>query len=406
MQSHRLIFTNFAGEELSARLDMPQDGQPQAYALFAHCFTCSKDLKAVANISQALTQEGIAVFRFDFTGLGESQGDFADTNFSSNVSDLIAAANFLDEHDQSPQLLIGHSLGGAAVLQAAPHISSSQAVVTIGAPSEPTYVGRLLGPSRDAIHTNGVAEVTLAGRHVTIKKQFLDDLDQAQMHDTIRRLRKALLILHAPLDNVVGIDNARQLFEAALHPKSFISLDGADHLLSDQTDSRYAGSIIAAWARKYIEPIKPTPSQTEAPDEWVGVRTGSIPYRTDIVASGHHLVADEPLGVGGANLGPNLYDYLVAALGTCTSITLRMYADRHGWPLEAIQVRLKHDKIHARDCETCETEHGKVDWIEREIELIGPLSPEQRERLRDIADKCPVHRTLHSEIVVNTELKA
>ncbi len=357
------------------------------------------------NISQSLTQENIAVFRFDFTGLGESQGDFAETNFSSNVSDLVSAADFLDQHHRAPQLLIGHSLGGAAVLQAASQISSTRAVVTIGAPSEPNYVRRLLGPSPQTIHQEGCAEVTLAGRRFTIKQQFLDDLSQAKIHDSIRRLRRALLILHAPLDHVVGIDNARQIFEAARHPKSFVSLDGADHLLSDQNDSRYAGTIIATWARKYIEPIELAPSQAEPSDAWVVVHTGSTPYRTDIVASGHHLVADEPFGVGGRDAGPTPYDYLVTALGTCTSITLRMYADRHGWPLEAIQVRLKHEKIHARDCETCETENGKVDWIKREIELIGPLTPAQRERLREIDDKCPVHRTLHTETVVDTELK-
>ncbi|MDH3604798.1 MAG: alpha/beta fold hydrolase [Candidatus Tectomicrobia bacterium] len=406
MQSHRLTFTNSAGEQLSARLDMPLDNQPQAYALFAHCFTCSKDLKAVGNISLALTQDGIAVFRFDFTGLGESDGDFADTNLSSNVDDLLAAADFLGEQYQAPQLLIGHSLGGAAVLQAAAHIASARAVVTIGAPAEPTHVSRLLSRDQETINTQGVAEVTLAGRRFTIKKQFLDDLSQTRMQDTIRNLRKALLILHAPLDNVVGIDNARQLFEAALHPKSFISLDQADHLLSDQTDSLYAGSIIAAWVKNYIEPVQPNPLQAETADEWVVVHTGQTPYRTAIVAGGHRLVADEPLEAGGADTGPNPYDYLVAALGTCTSITLRMYADRHGWPLEAIQVRLKHEKIHARDCETCETESGKVDWIEREIELVGSLTSEQRARLGEIADKCPVHRTLHSEVVVNTELKS
>ncbi len=406
MQSHRLTFTNPAGERLSARLDMPLDQQPQAYALFAHCFTCSKDLKAVGNISRALTQEGIAVLRFDFTGLGESEGEFAETNFSSNVTDLVAAADFLAEHYQAPQILIGHSLGGTAVIQAAAHLPMAQAVVTIGAPSEPTHVNRLLGSDRETINAQGVAEVTLAGRQFTIKKQFLDDLSQAEMQNTIRHLRKALLILHAPFDHIVGIDNARQIFEAALHPKSFVSLDGADHLLSDQADSLYAGSIIAAWAKKYIKPLQPHSPQAGEADAWVVVHTGQTPYRTDIVASGHRLVADEPLSVGGTDTGPNPYDYLVAALGTCTSITLRMYADRHKWPLEAIQVRLKHQKIHARDCEACETESGKVDAIEREIELIGPLTSEQRARLRDIADKCPVHRTLHSEVVVNTALKA
>ncbi|WP_143309466.1 OsmC family protein, partial [Candidatus Entotheonella palauensis] len=290
-------------------------------------------------------------------------------------------------------------------IQAAAHLPSARAVVTIGAPSEPTHVNRLLGSDRETINAQGVAEVTLAGRQFTIKKQFLDDLSQTQMQNSIRRLRKALLILHAPLDNVVGIDNARQIFDAALHPKSFVSLDGADHLLSNQADSLYAGSLIAAWAKKYIEPPQLEPPQVEVSDEWVVVETGQTPYRTDIVASGHHLIADEPLAVGGTDTGPNPYDYLVAALGSCTSITLRMYADRQDWPLEAIRVRLKHQKIHARDCETCETESGKVDWIEREIELVGPLTNKQRARLRDIADRCPVHRTLHNEIVVNTELK-
>ncbi len=405
MPSHQLTFMNTTGERLSARLDMPPDDQPYTYALFAHCFTCSKDLKAVGNISRALTQEGIAVLRFDFTGLGESEGEFAETNFSSNVTDLVAAARFLEEQYQAPQLLIGHSLGGTAVIQAAAHLPSARAVVTIGAPSEPTHVNRLLGSDRETINAQGVAEVTLAGRQFTIKKQFLDDLSQTQMQNSIRRLRKALLILHAPLDNVVGIDNARQIFDAALHPKSFVSLDGADHLLSNQADSLYAGSLIAAWAKKYIEPPQLEPPQVEVSDEWVVVETGQTPYRTDIVASGHHLIADEPLAVGGTDTGPNPYDYLVAALGSCTSITLRMYADRQDWPLEAIRVRLKHQKIHARDCETCETESGKVDWIEREIELVGPLTNKQRARLRDIADRCPVHRTLHNEIVVNTELK-
>lgn len=254
------------------------------------------------------------------------------------------------------------------------------------------------------IEAQGAAEVTLAGRRFTIKKQFLDDLDRPQMQSTIRQLRKALLVLHAPFDKVVGIDNARQIFDAALHPKSFISLHHADHLLSDPADSCYAGSLIAAWAGRYIEGSS-TDSPTSSSDGWVSVHTDQTPYRTDIAASGHHLIADEPTSVGGTDMGPNPYDFLVAALGACTSITLRMYADRQGWPLEAIDVRLKHEKVHAHDCETCETTSGKVDWIEREIELSGPLTTEQRTRLRGIADKCPVHRTLHSEIVVNTELK-
>ncbi len=404
MQSQKLFFINDQGEKLGARLDLPLDGKPLAYALFAHCFTCTKNIKAVANINQSLTQAGIAVLRFDFTGLGESEGDFADTNFSSNIADLIAATKFLETEYAAPKLLIGHSLGGAAVLQAATHIPSAVGVVTIGSPYEPTHVTHLLASNREEIEARGQAEVCLAGRTFTIKKQFLDDLEMTRMADSIRNLRKALLIFHAPLDQTVGVDNAAQIFMTAKHPKSFVSLDRADHLLTREADSRYVGSVISAWVLKYLD--LPSEDLAEANDEDHGVVVSldCSHYRTEIRASGHSLIADEPLTVGGTNLGPNPYDYLLAGLGACTVMTLRMYADRKGWPLEEMTVRLRHQKIHAADCETCEPQAGKVDLIERDLELIGPLDADQRQRLLEIADKCPVHRTLTTETVIRTRL--
>ena len=404
MKSTKLTFTNADGQELSSRLDMPADGNPDAYALFAHCFTCSKDLKAVRHISNALTLEGIAVLRFDFTGLGESAGDFSDTTFSSNVDDLLTAAAYLETHHGGPELLIGHSLGGAAVLQAASRIPASRAVVTIGAPAEPSHVTRHLQSSMDRIQSDGQAVVNLAGREFTIKKAFIDDLEETRMEETIRELDRALLVMHAPMDNVVGVDNAARIFKAARHPKSYVSLDTADHLLSDTADSRYVGRLVASWAARYIQSRR-IDTHTAADDNHVTVRTGSSGFYTEIAAGPHRLVADEPTSVGGTDAGPTPYDLLVASLGACTTMTLRMYADRKGWPLESADVHLKHQKIHARDCRECETESGYVDHIERELELHGPLTPEQRERMLQIADRCPVHRTLHSEIRVETRLR-
>lgn len=406
MASQKVHFDNFRGEKLVARLDLPVDDAPRAFALFAHCFTCSKNLSAVGHISRALTQEGLAVLRFDFTGLGESEGDFADTNFSSNVEDLLAASAYLERHYEAPSLLIGHSLGGSAVLQAARLLPHSRGVVTIGAPAEAAHVESLLSNHREEIERIGEAEVTLAGRKFKIKKQFLDDLEDHRMSKKVQTLNKDLLVLHAPLDQVVGIDNAARIFERAKHPKSFVSLDRADHLLSRSADSLYVGRVIAAWASRLVKERELETPQREIKDNRVVVRTGAKGYRTDISANGHPLVADEPLSMGGTDLGASPYDLLAASLGACTSMTLRMYADRKGWPLEEIFVNLKHQKIHARDCEACETEHGRVDEIERELTLVGPLDEAQRARLVEIADRCPVHRTLHGEIRVVTRLQA
>jgi putative redox protein len=407
MQFQKLTFRNAAGQRLDARLDLPMDEKPHAYAIFAHCFTCTKNFNAVVNISRALTRDKIAVLRFDFTGLGESEGDFSNTGFSSNVSDLVAAAEFLKSGFDAPKLLIGHSLGGAAVLQAAASIPSSLAVATIGAPADLSSVARFLSREGPEIRSKGEARVTLAGRSFRIRKEFVDELDRSSMEQSIRQLGKALLIFHSPRDTIVGIESAGKIFRAARHPKSFISLDQADHLLSSRSDSLYAGAVLAAWAGKYIgSPEDRDREERDLTDNRIVVHTGQTGYRTEILAGAHRLIADEPFAVGGSGTGPSPYDYLVSALGACTSMTLRMYADRKEWPLESIVVRLKHRKVHARDCSECESKSGRIDVVEREIELRGPLDAEQRERLLEIADRCPVHRTLHSEVRVETRLKA
>ncbi|MGD8654082.1 MAG: alpha/beta fold hydrolase, partial [Desulfobacterales bacterium] len=345
------------------------------------------------------------VMRFDFTGLGESEGDFADTNFSSNVDDLIVAAEFLKADYEAPKILIGHSFGGAAVLQAADRISSATAVVTIAAPADPRHVAQSLGSVTQIIQSRGEAEVSLAGRTFKLKKQFFDDLQLVNMKEVLKNLNPALLVLHSPVDETVGIENAAQIFQAARHPKSFISLDKADHLLTQQTDSLYAGAVIAAWAAKYIDDSDKDQPSGDTVQHQVTAQIGRSPYVTDIMAAGHSLVADEPQSMGGADLGPAPFDLLMASLGACKAITLRMYSDRKNWPLDGVTVQLNHKKIDAADCETCQTKEGQLDQFECEIDLAGELDDEQKKRLLQIADRCPVHRTLHSEIVVRSELK-
>lgn len=404
MTSQRLSFDNGRGQTLAARLELPVDGRPVAYALFAHCFTCGKDVKAAVRISRALAQRGFGVLRFDFTGIGESEGEFAESGFSSNVNDLIAASEFLGRDYEAPKILLGHSLGGAAVLKAAGDIPSAVAVATVAAPSDPDYVRRLLDRETDG-NGEGPYTVSLEGRTFQIGREFLESLEGAAMSEAIHDLRRALLILHSPLDRVIGIDNAEAIFRAAMHPKSFVSLDRADHLLSSEQDAEYAAGLIAAWASKYLEIQKQEADSRPEAQKQVVVHTGASGYRSEMVANGHALVADEPESVGGTNSGPSPYEYLLAALGSCTGMTIRMYADRKQWPVEGITVRLRHQKVHAEDCADCETREGRVDRIEREIELEGPLDADQRQRLVEIADRCPVHRTLHSEIVVDTHLK-
>ena len=406
MPSERLTFTGAAGAALDARLDLPE-GAPRAFALFAHCFTCSKDSLAAARIARGLAGVGVATLRFDFTGLGGSEGDFANTGFSSNIDDLVAAADHLRRHYRAPALLVGHSLGGTAVLAAAQRIPEARCIATIAAPAEPAHVRHLLAPAVPAITAQGAAEVEIGGRHFTIAQSFLDDIAAHDVTAELATLEKALLVFHAPGDDTVGIDNATRIFVAARHPKSFVSLDDADHLLTRREDGAYVASVLAAWAVRYVgepEPeLAPAPARLD-PGTVLVEEAGGAKLVQRVRAGPHLLAADEPREHGGTDAGPSPYDLLLAALGTCTTMTLRLYAERKGWPLERAGVALRHNKVHATDCAECETREGRIDRIERDVTLDGPLSAEQRARMLEIADKCPVHRTLKSEIDIRTRL--
>jgi len=399
MPAERFDFVNAQGQRLAALLDMPA-GEPRAYALFAHCFTCGKDVHAARRIAQALTALGIGVLRFDFTGLGSSEGEFANTTFSSNVADLVAAAGALRDARRAPAILIGHSLGGAAVLAAAADVPEARAVVTIAAPSDPAHVTGLFRDRLADIAQQGEVEVSLEGRRFRIRRAFLDDVAEQNLREKIARLHKALLIFHAPTDSRVGIENASRIFEAAKHPKSFVSLADADHLLSRPSDASYVAKVIAAWAERYLDLPEPQPETADTDVIVSETRRGR--FQQEISIGRHRLLADEPAGVGGLDSGPSPYDLLLASLGACTSMTLRLYAERKSLPLDRAIVRLSHSKVHAADCESCETKEGMLDRIERAITLEGELDDVQRGRLLEIADKCPVHRTLSSEIEIKT----
>lgn len=401
MKVTRLNFKNQQGLELSARLEKPVDQHPIAYVLFAHCFTCNKNLTAIRNISRSLANAGFGVLRFDFTGLGESEGDFSDTNFSSNVSDLVDGANFLKENYAAPSILVGHSLGGAAVLLAAKSIESVKAVATIGAPSEPNHVAHQFGDNLSNIEAEGVAEVSVGGRPFKVKKQFLTDIRTTNLKKEIASLKKALLVMHAPFDKIVGIENAGAIYGAAFHPKSFISLDGADHLLTNKADSLYVGTMIASWASRYLDVES---KKTLQSNHQVVVETSKEAFTSAIKMGKHSMIADEPESVGGDDFGPNPYDLLLASLGACTGMTLRMYANRKKWDVENITVHLNHNKKYVEDCDACEKPSARLDHIDKTIEIEGNLDEKQRQRLLEISEKCPVHRTLHSEIRINTKL--
>jgi uncharacterized OsmC-like protein/alpha-beta hydrolase superfamily lysophospholipase len=430
MPAEQFDFFNAEGLFLAGLLDNPA-GEPRAYALFAHCFTCGKDVHAAKRIAEGLTALGIGVLRFDFTGLGSSEGEFANTTFSSNVADLVAAADQLRKVKRAPSILIGHSLGGAAVLAAGSAVPEARAVVTIAAPSDPAHVAGLFKDRLAEIDAQGEVGVTLAGRAFRIRRAFLDDIAEQELSGRIADLRKALLIFHSPTDETVGIDNASRIFAAARHPKSFVSLTGADHLLSRRSDAAYVANVIAAWAERYLD-MAPRTDAVPVGAPLAGARnqdpdgaaarasathddgdSGVVTVREtrrgrlqqEITAGAHRFLADEPVDAGGGDSGPNPYDLLLAALGACTAMTLRLYAERKALPLERVAVRLRHARIHAADCETCETKEGMIDRIERGIALAGALDAAQRARLLEIADKCPVHRTLTSEVdIATTEL--
>jgi putative redox protein len=395
-------FTNASGDTLTGRLEMPLDRQPRAFAVFAHCFTCGKDLRGAVELTRALTLDGYAVLRFDFTGLGESEGEFAATTFSSTADDIVAACDFLAAEYSAPQLLVGHSLGGTAMLRAVSRVPSAKAVVTIGAPADAEHVTHLFRDQLRTIESEGDAKVQIAGRTFTLRREFLDDARAVNMEASLAAMRTPLLVMHAPLDNIVGLRNAEEIFKAAWHPKSFLALDGADHLLSQTVHAEYAARTLAAWASRYVaDTIEPDVDELVAREDVV-TRTGTRGYRTQIRAGTHGFEADEPVAVGGEDAGPSPYDLLLAALGACTGMTLRMYADRKGWPLESATVHLTHSRVHAVDGQAAGSGDVRTDHIERTIVLAGALDDEQRARLMEIADRCPVHRTLERGVHVTT----
>ena len=401
MKKERIQFRNRKGIELSAFIYHPLDKQPRFFALFAHCFTCNKNLKAVQNICNTLSQTGVAVMSLDFTGLGNSKGEFEQSNFSSNISDLEDASGLLQERYEAPSLLIGHSFGGAAAIFAAQSLPEIKALVTIGSPSDLKHITHLLDDHIEHIKENGSSSVNIGGRPFKINHSFIQDIQQNDLGSCLSKLRKPILILHSPQDLIVDIRHAAQLYEKAFHPKSFISLDGADHLLSNPADSEYVGEMVSSWSKKYIS--SPTISNDTKGHE-VKVRLAGPGYTTEVKTPYHHLLADEPEEVGGNNLGPTPYDLLMAALGTCTAMTLQMYANRKKWDLKEITVFLDHDKVHRKDGEDFEKNVSKVSRFTRYIEILGEVDEEQEQKLIEIADKCPVHRTLKENIIIETKI--
>ena len=407
--SERYEFLSRDGNKLAGRLELPD--QPIGFAIFAHCFTCGKNSKAATRISRALAEKGIGVLRFDFTGLGNSEGDFSNTNFSSNVEDLVAAAEALAISHRAPQFIIGHSLGGTAALIATTRLPEVRAVATIGAPAAPKHLTHLFSSSLEQIKATGTAVVNLGGQEFPIRQQFVNDLNSPEWQRSLRRSRCAALICHSPDDRIVGIDESRKIYESLKHPKSFLSLDGADHLLLQEKDSSYAANVLASWVTRYVDWSdleSPEPPSVTGLDE--SLADGELlvselnGFSQEVRTSQHRLIADEPVSVGGENLGMGPYDLLLAALGTCTSMTVRMYANHKNWPLERISVRLKHRKVLAKDCDDCESDTGHVSIISKSVQVTGDLSSEQVERLGEIADRCPVHRTLMSEKRIESKI--
>jgi len=400
MHRKKVSFKNKNGDSLAGVIEFPLSSKPVAYSVFSHAFTGSKNLTAAKHIARAMTLEGIAVLRFDFTGLGNSEGDFTDTTFTDNVDDIKSAVAFLKENYETPNILIGHSLGGAAAVFAASQLDEINAVATIGTPSEPEHVTHLFGYKLTDIEEKGSADVSIGGRTYTIKKQFVDDLLNKNMYAAIKNLDKALLILHSPQDRVVELENAAKIYHAAMHPKSFVTLEKADHMLSSKDDAFYAGTVISSWVKRYI----PLPEKDKLVSEkQVSVRLGNKGYTTEIMAGKHGLIADGSEKLGGNDFGPSPYELLNAALGACTAMTLQMYARRKKWDLQEVRVHLDYSRSYKEDCEACPETERRLENFNKCIELIGDLDETQKKRLLEIADRCPVHRTLMGSPVFKTE---
>ena len=405
MKKIKLLIKNKKGEALAAHLLTPIDGQINSIAIFAHCFTCSSSLAVVRNISSELINQGISVLNFDFTGLGQSDGDFSETTFSHNVSDIIAVNAFLTENYIAPTILIGHSLGGAAVIIAANLLSNIQAVVSIAAPSYVKHVTKHFEGLADTINKNGEAVISIGGRPFKIKKQFIDDLEAHNLEDEVKLLRKPLLILHSPQDLIVGIENAASLYHQAMHPKSFISLDGADHLITNKKDAFYVAEVISSWVKRYVEIKKEEKEVKDTEGEQVLVYHETIvPFTNHIYTKTHHIYGDEPAEFGGDDLGLSPYELLNAAIGSCTVLTLKLYAQRKQWDLKEVFVYLSYSRKHAAELKLEIEEMGQLDHISKKIKLIGNLTEEQKNKLKETASKCPVHKTVANKVYFETQL--
>ncbi|GHC51419.1 bifunctional alpha/beta hydrolase/OsmC family protein [Ulvibacter litoralis] len=404
MKSTKLEIENSKGHKLQAYLELPANEKPNNYAIFAHCFSCSSTLNAVKNITRALTKHGFGVVRFDFTGLGKSEGEFAESYFSANVDDIIAVNDYIEEHYQAPKLLVGHSLGGAAVIVAASKLETIKAVATIGAPASVSHVTKHFSHQVEAIEAEGDIEVNIGGRPFKINKEFIEDFSKTDLLEVTKNLRKPLLILHAPLDEIVSVDNAQQLYISAMHPKSFISLDNANHLLTEKEDSLYAGNMIGSWVQRYIDTKDNTMFATEGEQLVAHLNLKEDNFTTSIQTAKHFLIADEPESVGGNDFGPSPYDFLSAGLAACTVMTLKLYAERKKWDLQEVFAYITYSKKHSDDLEIDVEKPTRFDHLSKRLKFVGDLDDAQKQKLKEIASKCPVHRTLQSEIIIETEL--
>jgi uncharacterized OsmC-like protein/pimeloyl-ACP methyl ester carboxylesterase len=404
MNTVKLEIENRKGLKLQAYLELPANQKPNQFAIFAHCFSCNSNFNAVKNISRSLSNHGFGVLRFDFTGLGKSEGEFAESHFSANVEDLLDVNMYLEKHYKAPALLVGHSLGGAAVIVAASKLESVKAVATIGAPASVNHVTHLFSHAINDIPEKGEIEVQIGGRPFKINQDFVADFNKTDLPKIIKELRKPILVLHAPFDKIVGIENAHQIYHNAIHPKSFVSLDTADHLLSKSSDSIYVGNMIGTWVERYFEPEENSMISAEG-EQLVGhLNVLEDNFTTSIQTKKHSFIADEPTSVGGDDFGPSPYDFLSAGLAACTVMTLKLYAERKKWDLQEVFVYITYSKKHSDDLNIDVDTPTRFDHLQKKLKFIGDLDEKQTQRLKEIASKCPVHKTLQNKIMIETEI--
>lgn len=398
MNTQELKIKNRDGVELSATIDFPSNQKPSQIAIFSHCFTCTSNLNAVRNINRALTQNGFAVVRFDFTGLGKSGGDFKNSHFEANVEDLVDVHQYITENYFAPEFIVGHSLGGSAAIVAAHKIPALKAVCTIGSPADVEHTTKHFKSQVKELEDNGETQVTIGGREYSVNQNFVDGFKKHKLPEIIKSLKKPILIFHSPIDEVVGVYNAQEIYENAMHPKSFVSLDDADHLLSKKEDSLYVGNVISSWVSRYLPKKQKEKQDPEKHQLVANLNLVEDKFTTSISTDDHTLLADEPVSLGGDNFGMSPYELVSAGLAACTTMTLKLYAERKKWSLKDVKVYLSHAKEKNEQGET-------VDVFKKEIEIKGAVDDTQKDRLIEIASKCPVHKTLVNTSQIYTVLK-